>query len=181
MYARAFMDTRHGYVACTRCQSRTRNFLSTQLSYCRACFPTRTWSSDKFARRRSPATHVLLLLTNQCRVRTEIIISCARRTCQSSQTRQVIKTKKRIQFNILTFILLSMNSFCFKDLLIFKRLIANYTLLQIEHSLLPRYVFKVELDSSPLCTRHHEDTVCDFDRINNNSSKKLFIFHFFLL
>ena len=53
----------------------------------------------------------------------------------------------------------------FKDLEISRHLIVCFTRLRIGHSLLPYHSFKLNLNSSPLCTRHHEESICDFDHI----------------
>jgi len=53
----------------------------------------------------------------------------------------------------------------FNNLGIQRHLIVSFTHLRIEHSLLPHHSFKLSLNSSPLCTRHHEDTICDFSHI----------------
>jgi len=53
----------------------------------------------------------------------------------------------------------------FKDLEISRHLIVSYTRLRIGHSLLPHHSSKLNLNSSPLCTLHHDESICDFDHI----------------
>jgi hypothetical protein len=49
----------------------------------------------------------------------------------------------------------------FNNLGLSRKSIVAFTRLRIGHSLLPHHAFKLSLNSSPLCTRHHADTVCD--------------------
>jgi hypothetical protein len=53
----------------------------------------------------------------------------------------------------------------YKDLKISRSVIVYYTRLRIGHSLLPHHAFKLELNSSPLCTRHQEEAICNFEHI----------------
>ncbi|KAL4103296.1 hypothetical protein QTP88_018673 [Uroleucon formosanum] len=47
----------------------------------------------------------------------------------------------------------------FKDLEISRHLIVSYTRLRIGHSLLPHHSSKLNLNSSPLCTLHHNESI----------------------
>ncbi|KAL4156135.1 hypothetical protein QTP88_000170 [Uroleucon formosanum] len=53
----------------------------------------------------------------------------------------------------------------FKDLEISRHLIVSYTRLRIGHSLLPHHSSKLNLNSSPLCTLHHNESICNFEHI----------------
>lgn len=46
-----------------------------------------------------------------------------------------------------------------------RRLTVSYTRLRILHSLLLHYFFKTDLNSSPLCTQHKVQTICDLEHI----------------
>jgi hypothetical protein len=71
----------------------------------------------------------------------------------------------------------------FKDLDLSRRFIVSFTRLWLGYSLLPYHPLKLDLNSSPLCTLHQLQTICDFEQIIFNcptfSSNRLILFSLF--
>jgi hypothetical protein len=44
-------------------------------------------------------------------------------------------------------------------------IIIRFTRFRLGHNLLPAHAFHLDLNDSPLCTRHTEETICDFSHI----------------
>jgi len=53
----------------------------------------------------------------------------------------------------------------FRGLNISRHLIVAFTRLRIGHNLLPNHSFRLSLNSSPFCTLHHTDAVCDLNHL----------------
>jgi ribonuclease HI len=57
------------------------------------------------------------------------------------------------------------NKIWFKDLTLSRPLIIKFNRLRIGHHLLPSHAYKLNLNDSPLCTLHIEESICDLSHI----------------